>query len=333
MKLRLHNRDIEELMLERSFPTNFQLDPSTGILENIYDGRLLGFNGFYREIFMENIHIGYGDMTVFQDTELGFDSEMETVELHFALFGKTHTEDFESKQSYLFGYNHHNIIYTHGFRGRSLFSANKNIKLFEINLTTHFFKQFLPRDVKYFQPFLQAIEQKKTSSISNHNFIITTPMQLIIREILGCQRKGVFKRMFLQAKVIELLLLQLEQMLSSHNETFYSIKPRDVERMYAVREHILTHLNGSYTLTNLAQQFGTNEFTLKKGFKEVFGTTVFNFWSEAKMEEAKKMLLEGELNISQVSDKIGYKNPQHFSTAFKRKFGYVPSQLKKKIKS
>ncbi|MEE9362234.1 MAG: helix-turn-helix domain-containing protein [Cellulophaga sp.] len=46
------------------------------------------------------------------------------------------------------------------------------------------------------------------------------------------------------------------------------------------------------------------------------------------MEEAKKMLLEQNLSINEISDRIGYKNPQHFSTAFKRKFGMIPSRIK-----
>ena len=78
----------------------------------------------------------------------------------------------------------------------------------------------------------------------------------------------------------------------------------------------------------MAQYVGTNEFTLKKGFKELFGTTVFNFWNDAKMAEAKKMLLNGSMNVSEVSDLVGYKNPRHFSAAFKRKYGMIPSTLK-----
>ncbi|NML68572.1 helix-turn-helix transcriptional regulator [Chryseobacterium sp. RP-3-3] len=34
------------------------------------------------------------------------------------------------------------------------------------------------------------------------------------------------------------------------------------------------------------------------------------------------------MDISEVSDVVGYKNPRHFSTAFKKKFGIVPSPLK-----
>ncbi|WP_185287953.1 AraC family transcriptional regulator [Chryseobacterium lactis] len=92
---------------------------------------------------------------------------------------------------------------------------------------------------------------------------------------------------------------------------------------------MVNNLNQNCSLIDLAHQVDTNEFTLKKGFKELFGTTVFNFWSDTKMEQAKKMLLEGDLNINEISELVGYKNPRHFSTAFKRKYHVIPSQLKK----
>ncbi|ULT23854.1 helix-turn-helix transcriptional regulator [Sphingobacterium sp. E70] len=88
-------------------------------------------------------------------------------------------------------------------------------------------------------------------------------------------------------------------------------------------------MDSNNTLVNLAHLVGTNEFTLKKGFKELFGTTVFGFWNDAKMEHAKKLILDKNMTIGEVSDAIGYKNQRHFSDAFRRKFGFPPSKLKR----
>jgi len=164
--------------------------------------------------------------------------------------------------------------------------------------------------------------------LSPQHFVITPNMHLVIEEILSCNRKGTFKRMFLQSKVIELMLLQLEQIAHESVRGNYSLKKRDIEKIYAVKEFILLNLSKPFTLIHLAKQFETNQYVLKKGFKEIFGTTVFGFLQENKMEQAKKMLLEQDLTIGEVSDLVGYKNPQHFTTAFKRKFGYTPSKLK-----
>jgi AraC-like DNA-binding protein len=46
------------------------------------------------------------------------------------------------------------------------------------------------------------------------------------------------------------------------------------------------------------------------------------------MEKAKEILSKRGMNISEVAYEVGYKNPQHFTVAFKKYFGYVPSKLK-----
>ncbi len=47
------------------------------------------------------------------------------------------------------------------------------------------------------------------------------------------------------------------------------------------------------------------------------------------MEYAKQLILEKNISICCVSEELGYKNPQHFTVAFKKIFGYLPSKLKK----
>lgn len=96
-----------------------------------------------------------------------------------------------------------------------------------------------------------------------------------------------YKRMFLEAKVIELLLLQLEQFATHDCAVFCSLKSADVEKMYHAKEIILNQLHIPCSLIDLARQVGTNEFTLKKGFKEVFGTNVFGMVGEMRMQHAK----------------------------------------------
>ncbi len=329
MKVRLHNRDFTDLILEQHYPEGFRVPDDKMVIDRTINASLLGCGGAYREIFLENIHIGYGDLHMYRPTEVYFETEGETVEMHFALLGETQAQDAETKQSYAFGYNHHNIFYAGGFRGCADYSTQQNIKIFEVNLLPSFFKRFLPQNSRHFVNFSKQMERQETALLQPHNFSITPAMHLIIREILGCQRNGAFKRIFLEAKVIELLLLQLEQLAALHDTPSYSLRKRDLDKMHAVKEYLLAHLASPLTLLGLARQFNTNEYMLKKGFKEVFGTTVFGFWNDAKMEEAKKMLLQQDVTINQVSDRIGYKNPQHFSTAFKRKFGYVPSKLKR----
>lgn len=52
-----------------------------------------------------------------------------------------------------------------------------------------------------------------------------------------------------------------------------------------------------------------------------------HYWQTVKMEQAKLMLADMNMDISEVAEAVGYKNARHFSTAFKKQFGLSPSQL------
>ena len=97
--------------------------------------------------------------------------------------------------------------------------------------------------------------------------------------------------------------------------------------MYA-REYIMNNLETPPGLSELAKIVGINEYKLKRGFKEIFGNTVFGYLSDARLEIAKNDLLESKKTVSGISSELGYSSVQHFSSAFKKKFGLSPNKLK-----
>jgi len=184
--------------------------------------------------------------------------------------------------------------------------------------------------VSLFEAFKKIIQNKEIGILSEYNHPITPAMLIIINQIINCSWKNKYRQLFFEAKVLELLLLQLEQIrLCSICTVTSKVSKTIIDKMHYAKEIVLSKLNNPMCLSDLAKTVGTNECTLKKEFKNVFGYTVFNYITNEKMEKAKELLLTQELAINEVSDIVGYKNPQHFSTAFKRKFGVSPSLLNK----
>jgi AraC-like DNA-binding protein len=62
-------------------------------------------------------------------------------------------------------------------------------------------------------------------------------------------------------------------------------------------------------------------------FKKTFGKSLFEYISELKMDMAHRMLQEEGKMVVEVARVMGYKNPNHFSTAFKKRFGISPSKV------
>lgn len=101
----------------------------------------------------------------------------------------------------------------------------------------------------------------------------------------------------------------------------------DKERLLFARDHMLQHIELPPSLPQLARTAGINEYKLKRGFKEMFGTTVFGYLSEARLEMARVTLAENQKSATEIAFDLGYGSVQHFSNAFKKKFGVSPTRL------
>ncbi len=194
------------------------------------------------------------------------------------------------------------------------------VKLFAAGLSEKIINKLLDGDENL---TLQSslIEGAKRS----HTRIITPAMHDILNTVIHCADNNCLHRVFLAAKVLDLLFLDIEQLSKTEEVTKQAIKTYDLEKLQLAKELIGKDLQEPCSLIELAHKVGLNDFKLKKGFKEAFGTTVFGHLADLRMETARKMLLSSEFTIGEVAHQVGYKNAHHFTAAFKKKFGYLPS--------
>jgi len=65
---------------------------------------------------------------------------------------------------------------------------------------------------------------------------------------------------------------------------------------------------------------GTNECTLKRGFRLCFGTTVYGMLTDIRMHKARELLDSG-LSVSAAASRVGYRHAGSFGVAYKRYWG------------
>ena len=99
------------------------------------------------------------------------------------------------------------------------------------------------------------------------------------------------------------------------------------EKIYQARDILLQHLDNPITIKELSRKVALNECYLKKGFKEVVGSTIFEFFQKRRMEYARMLLYERGLQVTEVAELLGYSSISHFSTAFKKHTGMKPCEL------
>ena len=172
---------------------------------------------------------------------------------------------------------------------------------------------------------ITAIERPERAALYT-SAKITPAQQHVLQQILQWPFHGGTRHLYLEGKVLELLALQFNEMLSPATSYFKPLIARDIDRIYQARDILIQNIASPPSLPELAKQVHLNERKLKEGFRQVFNTTVFGFLHDYRMEQACQLLQTGQLNIQETARSVGYASRSSFVVAFKKKFQTAPSQ-------
>jgi AraC-like DNA-binding protein len=133
--------------------------------------------------------------------------------------------------------------------------------------------------------------------------------------------------MYLESKAIELISHQLAQLAFTEcrSKRSFPLCPDDIERIHDAKGILVRNMENPPSLLDLARQIGLNDTKLKRGFRYIFGTTVFGYLQLKRLERARSLLEERNMNISEVAVTVGYSSLSHFAKVFKQHFGTKPS--------
>lgn len=164
---------------------------------------------------------------------------------------------------------------------------------------------------------------------------IDSAMRSALMQILHCPFQGKTKQIYLESKCLELITLKLEQLKQRDKPTdkSYSLKSEDRDRIYLAKDILIANFDRPPSLTELARQIGLNDCTLKRGFREVFGTTAFGYLHNYRLEQARLLLLESRLNISEIAFKVGFASYTSLSRGFRKKYGVSPKQYQMQLRN
>ncbi|MBV1924624.1 MAG: AraC family transcriptional regulator [Flavobacteriaceae bacterium] len=158
--------------------------------------------------------------------------------------------------------------------------------------------------------------------------VIEKSVQLILSQLISIRITDSLRPIYLKGKVYELLSYYFNTSTETNNDHCPYVPNEDmVGKIKNAKEIIIEQMNNPPGLSELAKLVGLNIKKLKSGFKEYYGLPVFTFLLNYKMELAKKLLQEQQLNVNEIASQLGYSTSSHFIAAFKRKYGITPKQF------
>jgi len=192
---------------------------------------------------------------------------------------------------------------------------------------------FLENNLEYVKEEFRPLIEPDNEDFFFKSMRLTPSMQAATVTMLGCKYKDPVRKIYMSSKVSELVSLMLmDIMIKDVNKSKSVLQPGEVDNIIAARNILIDNMDTPPTITELAKKVCLNEFKLKAGFKEVFGTTVFGYLQQQRMEKAKSLMESGEFNVSEAAWNIGYTNVSHFIAAFKKHFGVSPGKFLTNVK-
>lgn len=281
------------------------------------------------EFSCRGLQFWYGNLKLEEPHTIFSDKAAAFIQMNFSVRNTCsyHLEK-EKKPFAEFNPQEHNLLFMPASRIAVKWEACEEIELFIINLSPDFFSWYLPEELSHLSGFMDSIKKNIPAQISKKNLPLTARMLSTLYEILHCPHQGNLRNIVVEAKVAELLNLQLELCQQSNQcHLLNGLKKEEAEKMQLARDIIVSRLDCPPSLKELAHTIGTNEHYLKTQFKQLFGTTVFGYLQNYKMEKSREMLAGGE-KINDIAMTLGYKHATHFTAAFKKHFGFLPHKIK-----
>jgi len=274
----------------------------------------------FHETIFDSLQFIQCDYSLNHNEHIHIDIEKEVLEMHFRVSGASCIQRSGKPIDLTHGNNM--LTYQKDNKQEIVMSPVKDGSFFEIRI-----------GISHFEKLMNEFTMHTPNMYQGDAMAITPAMYSILAQIVNNPYSSKMRALFLEAKMMELFLLQIQQNIDHKQHTSFSYGQRDRDRIYETKQIIDQHINEFLTISKLSQLSGMNRRKLMQGFKELFGTTIHVYITEMKMLEARRLLLDEDKYVNEVADDIGYKNPQHFISAFKKKFGISPGKLKNRFDS
>lgn len=140
----------------------------------------------------------------------------------------------------------------------------------------------------------------------------------IAQDIRHSSYKDTCLRLFLQGKVVELLVEGLSQPATEGERS----------HAFAIRDLLLVDPVTPPSMTELSRRLGVSQRRLSNEFKAAFGLTVPEWLADWRLTRGHDLVMEGSTPMAEIAASLGYAHLSTFTAAFTKRFGVAPTRLR-----
>jgi AraC-like DNA-binding protein len=218
----------------------------------------------------------------------------------------------------------------HSLRGNGTTAANVIVASFVCNSPCmHFFEHKIL--------FLDDFEKQCLSLAISESEKVYKPMEITPPVIhMQRQKDAPFGGEQLIKSSLEHMLIHIfrrQDSIHIRQRTITSNQKRSYHQVTKdIKEFLEAHLFEKITLEFISSELKISVSQLKKIFKKETGQSIMSYFTQLKIDEAKRLIHESTLNFTQIAEKLGYENIYYFSRVFKEKTGMTLTEYALSIK-
>ena len=177
-----------------------------------------------------------------------------------------------------------------------------------------------------FREYIASIKEKTPFS----DLVSISPKTaLYVNNLTDNHETGVVGRLYNESAIMGILVSQFQSLSKLLDVEQESLPDSIAKKIWKTTHYLEKNLDKPSTIKELSIRSGLHTKQLQKGFKQLFGMTVGNFISTARLERSRELIETTDLNISEIIFRVGLSNRSYFSKIFSSKYGLTPSEYRK----
>lgn len=219
-----------------------------------------------------------------------------------------------------------------GHKGKEYicYKKNSNFSFKTIKIPITYFVQLLS---EYFDGQEITVYRKKL--LEGISKIPVTPImeQILTETSQFSQYRGSLGYLYLGGKLLELLSVYLGEVLELDILMGKNISMSRTERtaIMETKRIIDSQLAFAPSCKELSRMVHLSVPKLSQGFSSLYGISIHQYIIDQRLAHAAQLLLDGDMNVSEIAAIVGYGKPSNFAAAFKKRYGVVPKNYRETL--
>ena len=226
------------------------------------------------------------------------------------------------------------IVSRNGLHHYTLMPKDVHLELNNIRIIR---QEFLKKRLNNVEQLNQKLHEVFIDDNNHKEFAYFSPIHLRmedhVKALRDIEAEGMTRILQMEGEVYQLLSMHIARHDRHQNSNVLpvTLMKNELKSIKNQSQRILDDPAANYSLEQLSKESGLSQAKLQEGFKFLYARTVTEYIRHVRLEAARSLMNNSDLNISQIVYTIGFTSRSYFSKIFKEKHGMTPHEFKKQI--